>query len=462
MQDKIYMTEESVIDGNLLYEIVQQHYKKKVARFDYLYRLYKGEHDILKRTVSDPNKPNNKLINNYFGEIVDTIVGYFLGNPIVITIEDDEIQDELDYILEDNEVNDLFLDVGKESGIKGRSAIMVYQNENSETKLVRIPAEEVIFVYDSSKPDDVLYAIRVYEMDVIGKDEPVRYAEVWGKEEVSYWIEDSELGLFREDPNRPAEAHIFGDVPIVEIVNNSERQGDFEKVITLVNDFDKVFSNASNEIEAFRNAYLMIKNMMVDSETLKKLQEMGVIEVGESGDVKFVTKDLPNVFIKEHLDRLQNNIYRFAQVPNLSDENFANNLSGVAIRFKLFGLETKCIQKERKMTKAIKRLLKLLSVPIQVRTGKAIDLRTVDIKFTRNVPNNITELADVVSKLNGLVDKETLLSLLPFIDDPKGVLEALEKENDPYAQDMDKFMNGFGQEPTTDDESGTNTVIEGV
>ena len=49
---------------------------------------------------------------------------------------------------------------------------------------------------------------------------------------------------------------------------------------------------------------------------------------------------------------------------------------------------------------------------------------------------------DTVTKLDGKVDKETLLSLLPFIDNPKEVLEKLEQEaqeakknSDPYSQD---------------------------
>lgn len=456
MSSKVYMAEANEINGYTLTEIVNEHYEGKVKKYVYLYDLYKGEHNILETVQTDPLKPNNTLVNNYFGEIVDTAVGYFLGKPIVVSNEDDDVEDELQFIFEDNEIDDVFMEVGKECGIKGKSAIFVYQNEDSETKISKVPAEEVIFIYDSSRTEELLYAIRVYEMDIAGEEETVRYAEVWSKEEVSYWIEDEKLGMFILDDEREAEGHIFEAVPIVEVVNNGEKMGDFEKVITLVNDFDKVFSNASNELEAFRNAYLMIKNMSVDSDTITRLKEQGIIEVMENGDVKFITKDIPSEFMGKHLDRLQDNIYRFSQVPNLSDEKFANNLSGVAIRFKLFGLETKCIQKERKLTKSIKQLLKLLAVPIKVKTGKQLDLRRTDIQFTRNVPNNLLELADVVSKLQGVLDKETLLSILPFIDDPKSVIEAMEKEQDSYQNEMGQLTGGstaggFNQAPTLDE-----------
>lgn len=77
---------------------------------------------------------------------------------------------------------------------------------------------------------------------------------------------------------------------------------------------------------------------------------------------------------------------------------------------------------------------------MRVLTGHEVDVINLKVEFTRNVPNNLTEIVDTVTKLDGKVDKETLLSLLPFIDNPKEVLEKMEQEaqadrkaNDPYS-----------------------------
>jgi SPP1 family phage portal protein len=162
----------------------------------------------------------------------------------------------------------------------------------------------------------------------------------------------------------------------------------------------------------------------------------------ENGDAKFLTKEIQTDAIENHLDRLEKNIYKFSQVPDLSDENFAGNLSGIAIRFKLFGLETKCIIKERKLEKAIKELFRVMYAPLRVLTGHEPDVLNLKVEFTRNVPNNITEIVDTVCKLEGKVDKETLLALLPFVDNPKEVLEKLKADieadkqsNDPYSME---------------------------
>ena len=91
------------------------------------------------------------------------------------------------------------------------------------------------------------------------------------------------------------------------------------------------------------------------------------------------------------------------------------------------------------MEKAIKELVRVLSVPIHVNTGREVDVLNLKVEFSRNVPNNLTEIVDTVTKLDGKVDKETLLSLLPFIDNPKEVLEKLEADKERDRQNTDPY-----------------------
>ena len=91
------------------------------------------------------------------------------------------------------------------------------------------------------------------------------------------------------------------------------------------------------------------------------------------------------------------------------------------------------------MEKAIKELVRVLSVPIHVNTGREVDVLNLKVEFSRNVPNNLTEIVDTVTKLDGKVDKETLLSLLPFIDNTKEVLEKLEADKERDRQSTDPY-----------------------
>lgn len=477
---------EKVIDGNFnteadgserfsasfLNDLIDAHTRKVAPKYIKFQKLYEGKHKILRKPKQDKNKPNNKLVNDFYGQTIDNTVGYFLGNPVILNytepkkekaqvevdpidvgvdleqIEDTAVQDFLDYLVIDNDMADTIIEWGKEGMIKGLSHLLIYQNEESKTKVMRVSPEDMILVYKNSSTKELQYAIRLYDIDTEDTDKTTHYAEVYsvGKMELFTCVDGgattvrgkgrdfASYSFVKETPL------IYDRIPVVTFYNNEEQMSDLEKIESLVNDYDKVLSDVSDEFSVFRNAYLMLKNMIVGDEGKKQLKDEGIIEVMENGDVKFVTKQIQTEALENHLNRLEANIYKFSQVPNLSDENFAGNLSGVAIRFKLFGLETKCIIKERKMEKALRDFVRILSVPIQVQTGKVVDIVNLKVEFTRNVPNNLTEIVDTVTKLNGSVDKETLLSLLPFIDNPKEVLEKMEaeaksqkKQSDPYS-----------------------------
>lgn len=462
--------QESRFKASLLDDLVDYHLRKVVPKYRKYQRLYEGKAKIFKKTkvVAGKNKPCNKIANDFCGQIIDTTVGYFLGNPITISYTEKEdtsvgrntaeadvgvdlkeivktdtaVQDELDGIFVDNYKDDLFMEWGKESMIKSRSHLLVYQDEESKTRIIRLKPEDVIIVYDNSSTKKALYKIRLYVIDLEDTDKSTVYAEVYSATKMELFQRTNDVMVpgavsgfqfVREEP------HIFGKIPIVTLYNNEEEMSDLEKIESLVNDYDRVMSDISDEFEAFRNAYLVIKDMVMNGDSLQKLKEEGIVEVTDAGDMRFVTKEIQTDAINSHLERLEKNIHKFAQVPDLSDENFAGNLSGVAIRFKLFGLETKCITKERKMDKAIRQLIELLAVPVGVVTGKEIDLRNLRIEFKRNVPANITETVDTVVKLDGKVDNETLLSLLPFVDNPQDVLEKLKKQSEEKKKEADPY-----------------------
>ena len=482
------------ISVSFLNKLIDTHTRKIAPKYRKYQNLYEGKHKILKKKPADANKPCNRLVNDFFGQTIDNTVGYFLGNPVILNytepvekktspepndvgvdleeIEDTAVQDFLDYLVIDNDMADTIIEWGKEAMIKGLSHLLVYQNEESKTKVMKVSPEDMILVYKNSSTKELQYAIRLYDIDTEDTDKTTHYAEVYsvGKMELFKSVDGgtSTKGKGREFASYEFVEEtqlIYERIPVVTMYNNEEQMSDLEKIESLVADYDKVLSDVSDEFSAFRNAYLMLKNMIVGEDGKKQLKDEGIIEVMENGDAKFITKQIQTEALENHLNRLEANIYKFSQVPNLSDESFAGNLSGVAIRFKLFGLETKCIIKERKMEKALRDFVRILSVPIRVETGHEIDIVNLKVEFTRNVPNNLTEIVDTVTKLDGKVDKETLLSLLPFIDNPKEVLEKLEdeaqeakKNSDPYSQpnidaDMDNLF------PNLNAVGGSNSPI---
>ena len=117
----------------------------------------------------------------------------------------------------------------------------------------------------------------------------------------------------------------------------------------------------------------------------------------------------------------------------MSDTAFGGNASGVAIKYKTLPMENVVAIKERKFKKGLQRRIELLFNILAIK-GSSYDWRAIDIVFTRNLPSNDTEIANMVYKLSGKVSKETLLSQLPFVEDVDAEIERLkdEQEANPF------------------------------
>ena len=61
---------------------------------------------------------------------------------------------------------------------------------------------------------------------------------------------------------------------------------------------------------------------------------------------------------------------------------------------------------------------------------KNYDYLSVDIQFTRNIPSNETEIADIVDKLSGICSTETLLAQIPFVDDVGEEMNRIQKDKE--------------------------------
>ena len=103
-------------------------------------------------------------------------------------------------------------------------------------------------------------------------------------------------------------------------------------------------------------------------------------------------------------------------------------------------------KKESKWRKSIQRMLELITT-IQNLKGMNFDYRDIRITFTRALPNNETEIVDMVSKLNGIVSHKTLLAQLDFIEDPDKELELIAQEKQEYIEQLNMYPEHNHDEP---------------
>ena len=162
--------------------------------------------------------------------------------------------------------------------------------------------------------------------------------------------------------------------------------------------------------------------------------------VEDDGDAEFITKTVDDDYTQNLLNRLVNDYHKVTKTPNLTDEKFAGNVSGVSLKFKLFALEKDMSKKESKWKKSIQRMLELICTVLNIK-GTSIDYRTIKITFTRALPTNTLEQAQMVSQLSGIVSRETLLAQLDFIENPKQEIELIDKEQEEQMKKFDMYAD---------------------
>ena len=128
-------------------------------------------------------------------------------------------------------------------------------------------------------------------------------------------------------------------------------------------------------------------------------------------------------------DALKSDIHRFSMIPDLSDQTFGTNLSGVAIKYKLMGFEQHVRNKERYFTKSLKKRFELYTNFLSLKGAmEYVPIHRIDVVFTRNLPVNELETSQMVRNLAGIATSETLLSQLSFVGDPKEEAQLAAKE----------------------------------
>jgi len=439
------------INGEIISKLIELH-KNDRARMLNLYQRYKADIDgvpILQRKPIEydenfetggnvrriDNKVNNTLNNSFDAEIVDTKIGYLLGHPISYSSEKDILQQAATEFIVRNNAEDADAELGKKTAICGKGARLLYINKDGKESMRNIDPWETIFLTEASITEPT-FALRYYPVsELLNGEEKQRWmAEFYDETKVYYYKSNNEGSKFEYVKEKP---HMFEYCPLFGPPNNEEMKGDAEKVLNLIDAYDRTVSDANNEIEQYRLAYLILKGVGVDEETMNEMKRSGVFQLmDEKEDLKYLTKDVNNKMIEDHLNRLEENIMRFAKSVNFSDEKFAGTASGVALKFKMLGLENKSIVMERKMSSALRYQFKVLCSAWSKRKAiKQEDYLDIWFGFKRNLPMNILEEADASLKLKGMVSEETRLSLLSFIDDVGYEIKMMEEDKDAYFKD---------------------------
>ncbi len=406
---------------------------------EYLTKLdayYRGKQDILYR-VKDADLSNNRLVCNHAKYIADLTSAYLIGSPVTYTADSDITV--LTDALKDADAPTQDIDLAHDDAIFGRAYEMIYLDENAGIKLAKISPLNGFVVYDDTVEQRPLFSVHYYPTF----DDNGQKTGYKGSISTDSYIQDITLTATRslQSVGEPV-PHYFGKVPIDEIYNNAERMGDFENVISLIDAYNTLQSDRVNDKEQFVKALLVITGQVLgdtdeeSSETYDAIRKHGVMTLDQGSTASFLTRQLDESSVEILSKSISHDIHKFSGVPDMSDENFAGNVSGVAMKYKLLALEQITKFKERYFTEGLRYRLECIANVLRAKGGAAIDVKDIKIQFTHSRPANETELAQLISSLSGTVSQETLLSLLPFVKDPAAEVKAVNDEKQANAERM--------------------------
>ena len=423
----------------LLQEFLDEHKREVGSRFKKLKAAYESDHDILHAPAKPKYKPDNRIVVNFVKYIVDTMNGFFIGNPIKTVAEDKAVSDYVEYLDQYNDQDDNNAELSKLCDIYGRGYETYFTDEESELCITYLSPLESFMIYDDSIIERPLFFVRRY-FDRDGNE----YGEVSDKYGKRPFAVTGGLRWLSED----WEPHNFKDVPATEFIENAERQGIAEPILSMQDAYNKAVSEAANDVDYFADAYLKILGALVENEDIAFIRDTRILNlVGEDAEkivAEFMDKPSNDTAKENLLNRLERLIFHISMVANISDENFGAS-SGIALKYKLLAMHNLEKTKERKFTSGMNRRYKVLfrHPASKVPADSWIQLH---YHFTPNIPANLLEEAQIAAQIEGITSHETQLKVLSIVDNVEEELGRIEKENEVSENDL-VISTMFGNEP---------------
>lgn len=431
-----YLNREVDLDARLLKKMFDRFNTQEQPKLKKYKNYYDGIQAILQKSYSDSSKPCNKTVINYCKNIVDSYCGY-LATPGYITYNSNDDITEIMNVLKYNDYQAEDADFLLDALIYGRAAELMYIDAEGQTRFRLISPLQCFAVYDDSLTGELTHFVRWYDANEWDDKEEYR-VDVYSDQSVKHYSKsgrDGSLTFLGEEP------HYFSQCP-ANIFSLPDEKSIFDCVIGLQDSANEILSGEIDDYAAFCDAYLALEAMDAEAEDIVAMKENRVMLIPEGGKAYWLTKQGNDAQVENILKRIHDSIYRVAQCPDFSSESFVGGVSsGVAIKYRLTGMETRAGKIEAVMKKALQRRIEIICGIASLKIGEEV-FRDITIDFARNIPEDITAIINLVNALTGKVSDKTLLAQLPFVDDVEAELEAIAEQKQA---NMDLYSFGaFG------------------
>lgn len=436
-----YLNKETELGTTLLHKMIQRYRLNVLPKLDRNKNYYDGVQQILNKSYKDASKPCNKTVINYCKNIVDSYCGYLATPGYISYTSAQDIEDIMD-ILKYNDYQAEDSDFLLDALVYGTAAELMYIDGDGQTRFRLINPTQCFGVYDDSLTGDLLYFVRIYPVNEWDNSDKYN-VDVYSDYDVKHYTMYGHSGALTFVGEEP---HFFSQCP-ANIFTLPDEKSIFDCIISLQDSVNELLSAEIDDYSAFCDAYLVLEGLDADPEDIAAMKENRVLIIPEGASASYLTKAAQDAQVENILKRLHDSVYRVAQCPDFSSESFIGGVSsGIAIQYRLTGMETRAGKIEALMKKALQRRIEIICGIASLKLGEEV-FTDIDITFQRNIPEDITSTINMINSLKGSVSDATLLAQLPFINDIQAELEAVQQQ-----KESNMAMYNFGAPAATEDD----------
>lgn len=383
-----------------------------------LYDYYRGEQSVDKgETVR--GRPNNRLRAPFPRYITEVHTGYFLGISPTLAYSDAAAGAHYAALSRTLSLPHLYFDIGRDMSICGVGFALVWA-ERSGVRVCRCDPCDCFAIRSGDAGSPLLAAVRLFA----GEGSLTRGVLYTPELLVPFTWNGSGVTL------DAAEKNLLGVIPLMPFYNNCQGTGDFEMVTGLVDAYNVLLSGAMDDMQSVANAFLALYGMQgTTQKDIEQANRTRILALSEGGRAEFVVKNLNHEALGQLEINLRRSILQLSMTPDLCDEHFAGNSSGVALQYKLWGIEQVRAAKERTFTDGMGTLLAALTAGERL-LGCGVDLRGGEMTFYKNLPQDYAALVSTLLSLSPLLSKRTILENLPWVADVQEELRRKAEETD--------------------------------
>ncbi len=431
-------------------------------------RYYTGVHDILhykKMAIGEggelapvTNLPNDRLVNNQYGKLVDQKVNYLLGKEILFNTQDNIYSDILNNKIFNADFDRLIQEVGEDSLNCGIGWLYVGYDEFGNLSMQRLKPWQVIPCWADEEHTILDYAIRIYPVVYYeGKNEKeVLKIEIYEEKGITKLVKDG--GKIYPDGTDWQVPYFYSNkqplawdkIPLIPFRANRNELPLLKRVKSLQDALNLMLSNYTNGMqEDPRNTILVLKNY--DGENLgefrQNLSTYGAVKVrtadGSQGGVDTLSIQVNAENYKVIIDLLKKAIIENAMGYDAKDDRLSGNANQMNIQSMYSDIDLDANKMETEYKASLQRLLWFVNAYLS-QTGQGDYFgEDVEIVFNRDVLINEGEAIDNCVKSLNVLSKETVVKNHPWVNDVSTEMELIQKQNDEeYSIKLDNIKAG--------------------